>query len=247
MKKYFTAFTMTQSMFCSLPFPCKNWDEKARPYMLLFLPVVGLEIGLVWVLVNELLHYINIPNMVYGLIMCVIPYLMSGFIHLDGFLDVTDAISSWKTLEQRRVILKDSNVGAFAVIWCVVLILSNFSLFSSAPERANGFCLLFVPVISRCCSALAVMNLKPMSTSQYANSLKYPKWHSVFLGLFVCICVTVSFVISGKYGFVLAGGLVGYSIALLRSYRLLEGMNGDISGFCLTISELCAVIVFVLI
>ena len=129
MKKMFNAFVMTQSMFCSLPFPCKRWDEEARPYMLLFLPVIGLEVGLMWLLAHFALQYFELPKMVYGLIMCAVPYLVSGFIHLDGFLDVTDAISSWRPLEKRRAILKDSQVGAFAVIWCVFLMLAGFACF----------------------------------------------------------------------------------------------------------------------
>ena len=48
MKTYLCAFAMCQSMFCAIPFPGRLWDEKARGKMLLFLPVVGLEIGLVW-------------------------------------------------------------------------------------------------------------------------------------------------------------------------------------------------------
>ncbi len=257
MKKFFTAFVMTQSMFCSLPFPCKSWKEEARPYMLLFLPVIGLEIGVIWIAANYLLRFLQVPDLVYGLVMCAIPYLVSGFIHLDGFLDVTDAISSWKTLEQRRAILKDSNVGAFAVIWCVFLVLAGFALFSSVPdtvsasgallESVSALSLILIPVISRCCSAIAVMRLKPMTTSQYSKSQTYPKWPSVVLLIVLAICIAVCFVVCGKYGFVIVGGLCGYGLALWRSYRLLDGMNGDVSGYCLTISELCAVAVFVLI
>ena len=34
--------------------------------------------------------------------------------------------------------------------------------------------------------------------------------------------------------------LAGYGIALRKGYKSLEGMNGDIAGYALTISELCA-------
>ena len=47
MKTYLHAFAMCQSMFCSIPAP-QVWDEKAKDKMLLFLPLVGLEIGLLW-------------------------------------------------------------------------------------------------------------------------------------------------------------------------------------------------------
>ena len=248
MKDYGIAFIMTQSMFCALPIPCRAWKEEARSKMLLFLPVVGLEIGALWVLADWLLGYMNIPIFISGLVMCALPYLLTGFIHLDGFLDVTDAIGSWRNLEERRKILKDSHVGAFAVIWCVLLFLAGFALFASVPEAADRRILLLVPVISRCCSALAVLLLKPMGSSQYASSQKNaPMWHMIILAVVLAGCLAAGFLLFGKYGFVLPGGLLGYGAALIKSYRSLEGMNGDISGYCLSISEFCAVAVYALL
>ena len=55
------------------------------------------------------------------------------------------------------------------------------------------------------------------------------------------------FLLCGKYGCALIGCLVGYGLALLRAYKSLDGMNGDISGYALTIGELCAVAVYALI
>lgn len=247
-KDYGIAFIMTQSMFCSLPCPCHAWKEEARSKMLLFLPTVGLEIGALWILADWLLGCLNIPILIGGFIMCTLPYLLTGFIHLDGFLDVTDAIGSWKNLEDRRKILKDSHVGSFAVIWCVLLLLGEFALFASVPETADNRSLILVPVVSRCCSALAVLLLKPMGSSQYANSWRNaPKWHIVVLVAVTIACIMAEFLWFGKYGFILIGGLAGYGGALIKSYRSLEGMNGDISGYSLTISELCAVAVYALL
>ena len=247
MRKYMTAFQMTQSMFCSLPFPCRAWDEKCRPYMLLFLPVVGLEIGVMWVLLDFVLKYFEISPFVYGLVMCAVPYLATGFMHLDGFMDVTDAIGSWRDLEKRRAILKDSHVGSFAVVWSTFLILAGFAMFASVPEGADRWVLLFVPFVSRCCSALAVMNFKPMNTSQYAGTSGYPKWHSWVLTGLIVGSVIGSFGLFGRYGIVLLAGLVGYALLLKKAYASLEGMNGDISGYCICISELCAVAAFALL
>lgn len=241
MRKYITAFLMTQSMFCSLPFPCKTWDEKCRSYMLLFLPVVGLEIGALWLLIDFILKYLQVHPMVYGLVMCAVPYLATGFMHLDGFMDVVDAVCSWRDLEKRRAILKDSHVGSFAVVWCVFLILAGFAMFSAVPAAADMRGILFVPVVSRCCSALAIMRLKTMNTSQYANAANYPKWHQMLLVLMILLCLGLGFVLAGKYSISLMIGLLGYCVALRKSYRSLQGMNGDISGFCICISELCAV------
>ena len=119
MKTYLHAFTMCQSMFCSIPAP-QIWDEKAKDKMLLFLPVVGLEIGAIWALLAWACRLLNLPALVTGLILCAYPYIVTGFIHLDGYMDVTDAVKSWRDLERRREILKDSHVGSFAVIGIVL-------------------------------------------------------------------------------------------------------------------------------
>ena len=245
MKKYLHAFVMCQSMFCAIPSP-QVWDEKAKDKMLLFLPVVGLEIGALWALLAWFCKLLNLPALVVGVILCAYPYMVTGFLHLDGFMDVTDAVKSCRDLQRRREILKDSHVGSFAVIGVVLLMIAQFALLSSAPTDANFLILICIPAVSRCCSALAVTGLKPISTSQYADQKK-PKSHMIALSIMLCIFLAAGFLLCGKYGFALIGCLVGFGLALLRAYRSLDGMNGDIAGFSLTIGELCAVAVYALI
>ena len=245
MKKYLHAFSMCQSMFCAIPAP-QLWNEQAKEKMLLFLPMVGLEIGALWAVLAWLCSLLNLPALVAGLILCAYPYIVTGFLHLDGFMDVTDAVKSWRDLERRREILKDSHVGSFAVIGIVLLVLAQFALFASVSAEADVRILIFIPAVSRCCSSLAVTGLKPISTSQYADQKK-PKVHLIILAVLLCSFLVAGFLLCGKYGFALAGCLIGYGSALLRAYRSLDGMNGDISGYALTIGELCAVAVYALV
>ena len=102
MKTYLHAFFMCQSMFCAIPAP-QVWDERARDKMLLFLPIVGLELGLIWWVLAYAcrLH----PPLMAALILSMYPYFATGFLHLDGFMDVTDALRSYRSLERRREIL----------------------------------------------------------------------------------------------------------------------------------------------
>ena len=243
MKQYLHAFAMCQSMFCAIPFPARIWDEKARDRMLLFLPLVGLEIGFLWAALGWLCQWLNLKEMVTALAMTVFPFAATGFLHLDGFMDVTDAIGSCRSLERRREILKDSHVGAFAVIGIVLLALSQFAFFCAAAETGDFRIFLFVPAVSRCCSALAVTALRPMSTSQYAARKKRTS-HMVVLSIMALCLTAAGFLLWGRQGLVLLGCVAGYGLALRKAYRSLDGMNGDISGYCLTIGELCAIMVW---
>lgn len=240
--KYFNAFIMCQSMFCALPGPWKRWDEDARPVMLLFLPAVGLEIGVIWTALARVMNYLELPQLLIGAVLCLYPFFVTGFIHLDGFMDVTDAVRSWRNLERRREILKDSRVGAFAVISCGALMIMQFAAVASA-DSEGLWAILFIPVISRCCSGLAVTVLPPMEGSQYAGQERSKAIHAVLYVVIIVAASAAAFVLCGRYGLATAGVLIGYGLALFRAYRSLEGMNGDISGYALTVGELCGLIV----
>ena len=246
MKRVLNAFAMCHSMFCSIPSPFHIWDESARPLMLVFLPLIGAEIGLLWAGAALLCRLLALPQLVTGFILCAFPYLLSGFIHLDGFLDVTDAVHSYRDLPERRRILKDSRVGAFAVIGCVLLLLGGFAAHASAD--VSPIILIFIPIVSRCCSALAVMLLRPMSESQYAGAFNanVSRIQPIIVGAMLAVSVLLGFLLCGKLGFSLLGGIAGALLALWQAVRSLEGMNGDISGYALTLSELAAAFVLVL-
>ena len=242
MKKSLHAFGMCHSMFCAIPSPWQGWDEEARSRMLLFLPLVGLEIGLLWAGLGFGLGALNCPGAVTALILAVWPFLATGFLHLDGFMDVTDATLSCRNPEKRRQILKDPHVGSFAVIGCVLVILGQYVLFQAGEIR--GWMLLFIPGVSRCCSALAVTVLPAMETSQYAGKKKNAA-HVWILAFELLTMLAGAWVLCGLEAISLLGLIFGYLAALCRGYRSLGGMNGDISGYALTIGELCAAAVLV--
>ena len=244
MKIYLHAFAMCQSMFCSIPCPWQVWDEKARDKMLLFLPLVGLEIGALWALLAWGCGFLGIPGPVRALFLAAFPYLATGCIHLDGFMDVTDAVKSCRSPERRREILKDSHVGSFAVIYLALVLLSQFALFQAG--EGPVWVLALIPAASRCCSALAVEALPPMSTSQYAQREKR-KAHIALILAMLLLATAAGFLLFGKYGFSLVGCVAGYGLALRRSYRSLGGMNGDIAGYSLTLAELTALAVWAML
>ena len=84
-----------------------------------------------------------------------------------------------------------------------------------------------------------------MSTSQYADRQK-PKSHLLVLAVMLGIFLLLGFLLCRREALALVGVLVGYGVALRKGYKSLEGMNGDIAGYALSIGELCAAAVLVL-
>lgn len=246
MKHWLCALAMCQSMFCAIPFPWNLWNEEARDKMLLWLPVIGLEMGLIWWGLGALCRFLALTRLLTALVLAVYPFLVSGFLHLDGFLDVTDAVRSCRSLERRREILKDSHVGAFAVIGCCILMLTQFAAAASWADTLPLGILALVPVVSRVCSAFAVTALPPMATSEYAKR-KRSAARLCVLGTMGAATLTMGFLLFGKYGVALAGQTAIHALAVLRGFRSLKGMNGDISGYALTMSEVGAAVLLALL
>ena len=127
----------------------------------------------------------------------------------------------------------------------MLLALCQTALFASA-EAAGLWTLVLLPAVSRCGSALAVTALRPMSTSQYAAQKK-PKSHIIVLCAQLAVYLAAGFLAGWRTGAALCGCLAGYALALRKAFRSLDGMNGDISGYALTLSELCGAAVWALI
>ena len=242
MKDWIYGFFMAWGMFLALPCPLKLWKEAARSKMLCCLPFVGFVVGGVWVLAACAGRFLPLP--VGGLLLAAAPWLVTGFLHLDGFMDVCDAVLSRRDLPRRQEILKDSHCGAFAVIGMVLLALSQWSA-AMARQELPLLPLLLIPVASRACAALAVLTLRPMQTSQYADMREKKTPYVVFAAVVMAAAALGPLALWGSPAPLAAA--LGYWLAAWYADRQLGGMSGDVSGFALTLGELCGLAVLTLV
>ena len=66
-----------------------------------------------------------------SVLFCLVPVAVTGGIHLDGYADTSDALSSYGDREKKLEILKDSHCGAFAVIRLCCYFVAYFGLCGS--------------------------------------------------------------------------------------------------------------------
>ena len=171
---------MAWGCFSWIPCPYKGWHEESRTAMVAMLPLVGTGLGLVtcliWMAVSMLMPGgagIAQPILT-GAIVTAVYFLMTGFIHLDGFMDVADAVMPrHPKMEERIRILKDPHTGSFAAISMALMFLL-FMASASALSAPFGLwqALTFIVIVttSRAMSAVQVIGFRPMGTSQYGNT-----------------------------------------------------------------------------
>lgn len=245
--KFVIGFFMAWGNFMTIPCPYKRWDGSLKNMMLAFLPSVGAVIGLIWMGIFWSLLRTGISPLLISFVMMFYIFAVCGFMHMDGFMDCNDAIMSRRPLEERQRILKDSTVGAFAVVTVVFLLLAWFAAMSSAIYRIGYADLLLIPVVSRAVSGAAVLLYRPIGHSQYAEDYKAPgRWK---YRMAVLLQAAVFFVLA----LLLGGGwlkllivtaviaAVGFLVCLYARKQL-GGMSGDIAGYTICIGELAGIV-----
>lgn len=123
LNKLWGSFLIALSMYSAIPVRQVKWEEEMNRYVLGFFPIIGVIIGGLEMSLLRLSTMVSISVTAKAVIGTVIPLLITGGIHMDGFLDTTDALQSFGDREKKLAILKDPHTGAFAVIGCGIYLL----------------------------------------------------------------------------------------------------------------------------
>ena len=251
MTRYCKGLYMSLGMFCAIPQPFHVWDDNASNLVLPCFPLVGGLIGALWWSIAKLLMLSGIHTMLAAAVAALAPFLASGFLHLDGYMDTSDALLSCRPLEDKLRILKDPHTGAFAVIMLAVLFILQFAAACAVIEKGINLTLLIIlPILSRCCAALSVLCLQPMNQSVYANLFKQniTSIHKIFIVFIAMLGITLSCLLAQAGGLIVAVSVVtGFMGAIAWAYRDLKGVSGDLAGFALVIGELCGLVTMAII
>jgi adenosylcobinamide-GDP ribazoletransferase len=249
--RWLKGFWMALGMFCGIPLPFHVWDGKLNAIAVVSLPLVGAIIGVIWWASGLILLMPNLPIVMVAAVLAVVPFFAAGFIHLDGYMDTSDALLSRRPLEEKLRILKDPRVGAFAVVMLAILFLMQFAAVYTIAERGKHLALLItICVISRSCSALSVFVLRHTPESNYIAMLgrTVTMRHKAFIVIIALTAIALSFLYAGFIGLIVSASVVtGYSFAIKSVYKNFDGISGDLLGYSMVISELCGLIALALL
>ena len=108
------------SLYSRIPMPHFEWKEDDLKHNMILLPVIGVIIGAVIFGFIWLTSVIGLPDLSVAIICSLIPLIVTGGFHMDGYMDVQDALRSYKSADEKLKILKDPHIGAFAVIRTII-------------------------------------------------------------------------------------------------------------------------------
>ncbi len=236
------------SMYSRIPMPQIEWNEKTAGYSLCFFPAVGAVLGACGLVVYHGALALGLGKELTASLLCALPILLTGGIHMDGFLDTMDARNSFRPKEEKLRILKDPHIGSFAAIWGALYLLLSFGALTEVGTKGMG-CLAVGYVYSRILSGLSVVTLRKAKKEGMAASAAEVSQNGVkyFLAAELVLCV-----LGLCWGWRLMGlavalaGGVGFLHYRHMAYQVFDGITGDLAGYFLQICELLILLAVVL-
>ena len=208
-----------------------------------YFPVVGLIIGLVLVGLDWLFGLI-LPSAVANALLIVSLVVITGVLHLDGFVDTCDGIAGHKTAEDRWRVMHDSRVGGFGIVGIVLLLLVKYVSLNSIPLPLMMTTLVLMPVISRWATVYAIFAYPYAKPSGLGKAFKQgTNWLRFTMATLIALVVVVGLAqLVGLAIMFLIWVMTVVMAAYLKSK--FSGLTGDTYG---AINEVAEVGVLILV
>ncbi|WP_391207432.1 adenosylcobinamide-GDP ribazoletransferase [Psychrobacillus sp. L4] len=188
--------------------------------------------------------YFEWSTLMTGFSIVFLGIFLSGGLHMDGFIDTSDAFFSYKDRLKRFEILDDPRVGAFGVMAVVLLVIGKVIIVSEvlAAESFHWIFILLIPFFSRATLTMLFVLTRSAKESGLAHFFKQKMNASrlilatsfnFFVGLFIIGWFT-DWMIAITFGVVLF-----IFICLFRNWawKNFGGITGDLLGASVEVSE----------
>lgn len=248
----FRTIAVAFSMFSAIPMPQFAWNEKSTRYMMCAFPFVGIVCGVgiyLWYIVGEILE---VNSILLGIGMTLIPIVITGGVHMDGYCDTMDARSSHAEQEKKLEILSDPHIGAFGVMAMVCYLLLYVGVASEITWDVDSIlCMTGVFFMSRCFSARSIASLTCAKRTGLAHafadmsSKKRVKRYSEIL---IILLLGMQIWLNPMRGCAIAAmSMVIYFWWKSMISKEFGGMTGDLTGYLVQKMELYLLIVVMMV
>lgn len=231
------------AMYSAIPLPRRSWSGQNMRYAMCAFPLVGVVCGALWWGWGTLCAWLNVQHLLRGAGLCLIPVLVTGGIHLDGFADTCDALASCAPPEKKQEILKDPRCGAFAVIRLCSYFAAYLALCTALlPTKRALWGMGLAFVLERGLSGLAVTRFPLAKSTGLAHAFATAADRCMAGRILMMECA-----LAGA-GMVCVCGISGLAMAAAAllvfwrywgtAVRQFGGLSGDLAGWFLQRAEL---------
>lgn len=241
MKKLYESFKIAFAMYSKIPMPASDWSKENMRYAMCFFPMIGAVIGVILCGFYWFSERLLLGDLLSSSIFVLLPVIITGGIHLDGFLDTSDALHSYQPVERKLEILKDPHTGAFAIISSCCYFVLALGVWSEVNGKLLGI-LAVGFVLSRSLSGLSIVTFPMAKNSGLAATFSEnasKKRVKITMYVYIILCLggmVVQDLMIGLFCFISA--IIVFFYYRHKAIKEFGGITGDLAGYFLQICEL---------
>lgn len=206
-----------------------TWNNDDFSKSVVYFPLIGLIIGAFMAAVNYGLVYLETPTMLRATMIFLSEIIITGGLMYDGFMDTADGIFSARDREKMLVIMKDSCVGANAVLAMIVLTLLKISVYSEIDSIELSYALVAMAISTRTFMVLYIINFKYARKTGIGHMFKEfakPYYTVVAFSIAIALLYFIGkeYLLIGLITLIFCLGVAKYITSLLG------GLTGDTYG-----------------
>ncbi len=207
---------------------------------------MGLILGGILLGLDQLFD-LFLPPLLNSALLLVTLVILTGALHLDGFMDTCDGFAVKSSEEARLKVMTDSRVGGFGAAGACCLILLKFSALVSLPIELRAVGLLLMPVLARWSVAYIILAF-PSARKGGLGDLFKEKTSWIMMPVATVIALGITTGLLSWIGLALAATIwtIAFLIAKGLSIRL-GGLTGDTYGAIIELAEVAILISIVII
>ena len=223
-------------------------DDKGRGLgsSLPWFPVIGLVLGGILLGLDQLFD-LFLPQFLASALLLVTLVILTGSLHLDGFMDTCDGFAVKTSAADRLKVMADSRVGGFGVAGACCLILLKFASIVSLPEDLRAVGVLLMPVIARWSVAYVILAFPSARKGGLGDYFKEnASWIMIPIITIITLGIAVGFL--SWIGVVLMAAIWMIVFLIAKGLSiLLGGLTGDTYGAIIELTEVFTLIAIVII
>ncbi|MDQ1003180.1 adenosylcobinamide-GDP ribazoletransferase [Neobacillus niacini] len=248
MRKLLKGFLINLQFFTAIPVHLEiPMDKPHLKSAVQVFPILGLLQGGIYAgLFYLLLEYTPLSNFAAAFLLWLVSILLTGGIHLDGWMDASDGYFSYKDQQKRLEVMNDPRTGAFGVISVIVLLSSRFLFIYEITvdvHAASYLMIAEIPLLSKSVMGLLLLTVKTAKKEglgalfQSAATLKDLWIYAVYIIGFLALVISFD---GGFYyvSILLVIAFISLLLCRRKALKWFGGITGDILGAAVEGTEL---------
>ncbi|MBS4192545.1 adenosylcobinamide-GDP ribazoletransferase [Bacillus sp. FJAT-49705] len=247
--KWIKGLLINLQFFTSIPIPLELPMDRAHlEKAIKIFPLLGLiQGGIYSFILYFILHWTPFSDLTAAFAVWLAGIVLTGGIHLDGWMDSSDAFFSYRDQSKRLEIMSDPRTGAFGVLSVIVLLSARFLFIYEIIQLMHPITyvlIAFLPFFSKMVMGVLLLTVKAAKKEGLGTMFKeasnertlfiYPIYIIILLGITSMMQVDV---VGGILFFIILSVL-----ALLYLQRKIiswfGGLTGDVLGASVEGTEL---------